>query len=292
MSTSAIFPKVTREELYGILDRYLEALKKNDPSQVDWGSHVRYTENNVNLMVGDGVWNTITDLGDYDLRFADVKTGGVGLFGLLEETDDTSPFALRLKVEQGKVVEIETVIVRDKNEPIKFPEKRFEHKPVMNEFLHPDQRVPRERMIALADGYFNTLELNDGTILTKFHPHCNRMENGTQMTNNPNPELNPFAKLSCIEQFQLGRYRYDDRVRDRRFPLVDEERGLVLASLFIDHRGKLGEYRLTDGTVVQSHYRRPHSFYAMELFKIKDGAIEQIEANFITVPYYMPSAWD
>src|SRR5690606_8188190 len=120
-----------------------------------------YTENNVNLMVGDGVWNTITDLGDYDLRFADVKTGGVGLFGLLEETDDTSPFALRLKVEQGKVVEVETVIVRDKNEPIKFPEKRFEHKPVMNEFLHPDQRVPRERMIALADGYFNTLELND-----------------------------------------------------------------------------------------------------------------------------------
>jgi hypothetical protein len=29
-----------------------------------------------------------------------------------------------------------------------------------------------------------------------------------------------------------------------------------------------------------------------ELFKIDHGMIEQIEANFITVPYRMPSPWD
>jgi hypothetical protein len=38
--------------------------------------------------------------------------------------------------------------------------------------------------------------------------------------------------------------------------------------------------------------RRPHSFYISELFKIDHGMIEQIEANFITVPYRMPSPWD
>ena len=38
--------------------------------------------------------------------------------------------------------------------------------------------------------------------------------------------------------------------------------------------------------------RRPHSFYLFEAFKLKDGAIEQIEADFITVPYNMPSPWD
>jgi hypothetical protein len=53
-----------------------------------------------------------------------------------------------------------------------------------------------------------------------------------------------------------------------------------------------GPYRLTDGTEVESPVRRPHSFYVMELFKIKEDAIEQIEANFITVPYGMPSPWD
>ena len=96
----------------------------------------------------------------------------------------------------------------------------------------------------------------------------------------------------CEEQFRQGNYRYDDRLRGRRFPLVDEERGLVLAHGFIDHRGVLGDYELTDGTKVASPIRRPHTFYLSEAFKIRQGAIEQIEANFITVPYHMPSPWD
>jgi hypothetical protein len=90
----------------------------------------------------------------------------------------------------------------------------------------------------------------------------------------------------------MGNYRYDDRLRGRRYPLVDESRGLVLAYGFIDHCGRLGEYQLTDGTRVTSPLRRPHSFYLAELFKIADGMIEQIEANFMTVPYHMPSPWD
>ncbi len=90
----------------------------------------------------------------------------------------------------------------------------------------------------------------------------------------------------------MGYYRYNDRLRGRRFPLVDEERGLVLAGGFIDKMGRNGDYRLTDGTMAKPVVYRPHTFYLLELFKIKDGAIEQIEANFITVPYNMPSPWD
>ena len=74
--------------------------------------------------------------------------------------------------------------------------------------------------------------------------------------------------------------------------MIDEERGLVLAAGFIDHSGELGEYLLADGTKVKAPLHRPHSFYLLELFKLKDGSIEQIEANFITVPYNMPSPWD
>jgi hypothetical protein len=93
-------------------------------------------------------------------------------------------------------------------------------------------------------------------------------------------------------QFKAGNYRYDTRLRARRFPLVDEERGVVVAAGFIDHAGAIDSYKLTDGTVVKSPVRRPHSFYLFEAFKMKDNAIEQIEANFITVPYNMPSPWD
>jgi hypothetical protein len=34
-----------------------------------------------------------------------------------------------------------------------------------------------------------------------------------------------------------GTWRYDDRVRDRRFTVVAEELGIALASGFIDHEG-------------------------------------------------------
>jgi hypothetical protein len=74
--------------------------------------------------------------------------------------------------------------------------------------------------------------------------------------------------------------------------LVDEERGLVLAYGFIDHCGRLDEYQLTDGRTVKSPIRYPHSFYLAELFKVDNGMICQIEANFITVPYHMKSPWD
>ena len=289
---AATLPTATRADLYKVLDAYLAALKLRDPSRVEWAPRVRNTENNVALLVGDGLWGTITALGSYDLRFADTQTGQVGYFGTVTETEETAGFTLRLKVAGGLVTEVETLVVRQLDSGIKFEGQKYEHKPALNETVPAAQRSPRARMISLADGYFDTLQLNDGTLFTKFHPNCKRVENGVQTTHNPNFPVGAVAALGCEEQFRMGNYRYDDRLRDRRFPLVDEERGLVLSGGFIDHSGKLDEYKLTNGKVVRAPLHRPHSFYLLELFKIKDGSIEQIEANFITVPYNMPSPWD
>jgi hypothetical protein len=289
---NAVAPPATRADLYAALDKYLAALKAGDPSRVTWAGHVRNTENNVALVVGDGLWRTITALGSYDLRFADPQLGQVGYFGTVTETDETAAFTVRLKVVSGKITEAETLVVRQLDSGIKFEGQKFENKPALNEILPPAQRLPRPRMISLADGYFDTLQLNDGTLFTKFHPDCKRVENGVQTTNNPGFAVVPVARLGCEQQFRMGNYRYDTRLRARRFLLVDEERGLVLASGFIDHAGDLHEYKLTDGTSVRAPVHRPHSFYLFELFKLKDGSIEQIEANFITVPYNMPSPWD
>jgi hypothetical protein len=284
--------RATRAELYEVLDGYLAALAARDPARCRWAPTVRNTENNVALPVGDALWGTLTGLGPYDLRFADVETGQVGLFGCVVETRDTSPLTVRIKVESGRITEVETIVVRAADSGLKFPDPRFEDKPALNETLAPEQRVPRERMISLADGYFDTLQLNDGAIFTRIHPRCVRVENGVRTTHNPALTLTAVARLGCEEQLRLGYYRYDDRLRARRYEVVDEERGLVLAAAFIDHCGRLGKYHLADGTEVDSPVRRPHSFYVLELFKIKEGAIEQIEANFITVPYAMPSPWN
>lgn len=283
---------VTRAQLYAVLDSYLVALKSQDPSGVKWAKQVRNTENNVALMVGDGLWRTITALGSYDLRFADPQLGQVGFFGTVTETEETAAFTLRLKVVDGQVAEVETLVVRQLDSGLKFEGQKFEDKPAMNEMLDAAGRLPRARMISLANGYFDTLQLNDGTLFTRFHPDCNRVENGVQTTNNADFAVVPVARLGCEQQFRLGNYRYDTRLRGRRFVLVDEERGLVMAAGFIDHGGYIHDYELTDGTKVRSPVHRPHSFYLLEVFKLKDDSIEQIEANFITVPYGMPSPWD
>lgn len=287
---NALPARTTRAELYSVLDAYLAALKAHDPSRVAWAGHVRNTENNVALMVGDGLWQTITQLGSYDLRFADPQLGQVGFFGTVTETDETAAFTLRLKVVNQKITEVETLVVRQLDSGIKFEGQKFENKPALNEILPAAQRLPRPRMISLADGYFDTLQLNDGTLFTQFDDLCNRIENGVQTTNNPElKQINPSLAMGCAEQFRLGYFRYDDRLRERRFDLVDEERGLVLARAMMDHSGRLQTFKLTNGSVETSRYLFPHSYYMFELFKITaQGKIRQIEAGFLTVPYYMP----
>lgn len=281
-----------RNSLYAVLDTYLAALGRRDSAAVRWAVGARTSENNVMLDPGDGLWGTIDRVGEYDLRFADMATGQVGYFGTVHEHEDESAYSLRLAINAaGEVTEAETIVVRQRDSGIKFLNQRFWDKPILNaDVVAP---VSRDEMVALSDGYFSTLEKNDGTIHTRFHPDCNRVENGVQTTRNPDfAYIVPVAALGCEEQFRMGNYRYDDRLRGRRFPLVDEARGLVLAFGFIDHCGRLADYQLTDGRTVASPIRYPHSFYLAELFKIDGGMICQIEANFITVPYHMKSVWD
>ena len=283
-----------RQDLYAVLDRFLGALQARDPGGVDWAADVRHSENNVMIDVGDGLWGTIEKRGEYDLRFADTRLGQIGHFGTVIETFEESGFTVRLGVDgTGAIDEVEMIVVRQSDSGIKFLDQKWWRKPIMEAEVEPGLRATRTRMIELSNGYFETLELNDGELHTKFHPDCQRVENGVQTTNNPEfGYIVPVAALGCEEQFRMGNYRYDDRLRARRFPLVDEERGLVLGAGFIDHSGRLDRYQLTDGTWVNSPVRRPHSFALFELFKVEDDMLHQIEANFITVPYNMPSPWE
>lgn len=284
---------MTREELYVLAEAYLDALEAKDPARLPWADDAKFTENNVRLEPGDGLWQTISARRrTYDLKAADPESGQVAWFGLVEEHGHSAIMGLRLGLVDGRIAEVETIVCRSMEfGPFPSIETYVSPRPLMLADVPAAQRVPRERMIAIANGYFETIERNNGMIRTRFHAHCNRVENGVQTTNSQDFPL-PIARLGCEAQFALGWYRYDDELRARRFPLVDVERGIVLAHGFIDHSGRLGEYELTDGTQVSSPIRRPHSYYLAEAFKIRDGAIEQVEAVFHTVPYRMPSPWE
>lgn len=279
--------------LYRSLDGFLDALRQRDPWHVSWAKDALVTENNVPMPLGEGLWGTLTKLEAYDLRLADPATGQVALFGAVNERGAISPLVIRLQVRDGAIHRAELLVRRKAYEPRMMADPKFERKPVFDEVIPAQSRLPRARLISIADGYFDTLQLNDGTLFTQFDDQCNRVENGVQTTNNPElaSRIDPSLAMGCAEQFQLGYYRYDDRLRDRRFDLVDEERGLVLARAMMDHSGRLQSFTLNNGKTQRSNYLAPHSYYLIELFKITpQGKIRQIEAGFMTVPYYMPLA--
>ena len=60
---------------------------------------------------------------------------------------------------------------------------------------------------------------------------------------------------------------------------------------FIDHKGVMDEYKLTDGTPQKSVFREPQTWAFLESFKIKNDTIVGVEATFVQAPYYMRSPW-
>jgi hypothetical protein len=282
-----------RAALYALADDYLAALAARDPSRLPWAKDVVFTENNVQLAIGDGSWNTVTAVRDgYDLKCADTVNGEVAWFGVVEERGDPAIMCLRLKAGDDGIEQVEALICRSMEfGPFPQIDPARKPRPLLLEDVPEQRRVPRARMITIADGYFDTLQLNDGTLFTEFTDDCDRIENGLQTTNTEIEDY-PVAAMGTADQFRLGQYVYDDRLRDRRFPLVDEEKGIVLAAGFIDHSGKVVDVTWTDGkTRTKSVFHFPHSFALLELFKIDGGKIAGVEAVFVTVPYNMTSPW-
>ncbi len=152
--------------LYGFVDQYMAALVAKDPARVPWAAHVKFTENNVELPVGYGLWGTISGRGADDARAADPQAGQVAYFGVIDERGTKSFFGLRLKVDDGKISEVETIVDRKGYGPGPFgnPET-MQPLPVLLADVPAEARRPRARMISMANGYFSTLELNDGTVV-------------------------------------------------------------------------------------------------------------------------------
>jgi hypothetical protein len=248
-----------------------------------FSAKVRFTENNVEMRLPDGAWDTVTKEVGPALTISDPKTGHVGIYTTILQKDVPGFLAIRLKVARGKIVEVEQLISTRRNlssppTPI-GPIEGFSHDPDLARPVDAADRMSRAELIRAANGYFETLENNTGQLRgVRFSPTAVRMENGLRFTD--------------IEQaFKMARYQFNERVRDRDFFLVDEARGIVMARAFIDHKGVLDDFKLTDGAVQKSVFREPQSWGMLEMFKIKRGEITAVEATFVQTPYYMRSPW-
>ena len=293
--SAVLIPDCDYECLLEYTTNYIEALAEKNPANARLAPDVRFSENNVLMPVGnDGLWGTISSVREGEMMVADIETGNAAWFGIVEEHGNPAYLAMRIKVEDRLITEVETVMNRlpDMPKPFGNPDT-VSHDPAFSEILPIEERRSRARLVAVADGYFNTVELNDGDVFTLFSDDCSRLENGISTTAAPPPGSGDGNSASiavgCENQFKLGIYHINKRIRERRYPIVDVERGVVVASGFFDHANMFDRYSLTDGRKMNTVLKWPNTITLLEAFKIVDGKIARIEAVFTYVPYFMPS---
>jgi hypothetical protein len=294
-----------RKCLEGMVDRYLEALVAQDPNRLPLAVDVRFTENGQELRLGDGLWGTASGPGRYKLYASDPEGGQVGFLGTVFENGTPIYMALRLRVEHGLISEVETILARPGNAPAAFPpagktlESRGQPRAEFLRTVPRTERMSREDLVRIADSYFTGLAGNTGRNVAPFARSCERWENGVQTTNNPNLGSSAnsggpnILAMNCEDQQKSGFFPFVTSIRDRRYPVVDRERGLVLAFAFFEHDARMRQIKLTNGQTVPNPVNAPLTFEIAELFQIDKGRIDQIEAVLNTVPYGMQSdVWD
>jgi hypothetical protein len=121
--------------------------------------------------------------------------------------------------------------------------------------------------------------------LVAFHPDCWRNENGVWTTSDP-PQFERHVS------YGIGFYGYITKVRDRRYPVIDVDRGLVLAMVAFDVPGTVERVTSHGRTIeVPPRNRVARSTYCYELFKIEDGRIRAIMAFLKWVPFGTSVGW-
>jgi hypothetical protein len=132
-----------RQCLLGFADGYMSALARKDPSPLPLARDVRFTENNVVLQIGDGVWNSIGKVYPEAMRAADVESGNVSWFGTIEEHGKPAYYTMRMKVNSRRITEVETVISRLPDGPKPFGKaEEVRHDPRWNDVLPAAERRP------------------------------------------------------------------------------------------------------------------------------------------------------
>jgi hypothetical protein len=269
--------------LEGIAAAYVAAYLKHNVTLAPFAPHVRYSENSAEMTFPDGTWDTVTEQVDTPLVLSDPVTGQIGIYTSVLQRQTQGFLAVRLKVRDRHITEVEQIIATKRNvsaPPVPMGDALQYHRaPALRATVPDAQRLSRLAIRQLANGYFSTLQYNTGQIRgTRFAPSAVRHENGI-----------PYNDLE--KGFKSGRYRYNNRVRDRDCFLVDEERGFTMCRGFIDHKGVLDEYTMTDGTTAKSNYQEPQTWGFLESFKVTKDGIIAVEATFSAVPYYLRSPW-
>ena len=246
--------------LKATLDQYLAALIKHDPAAAPLFIGFRQTENAVVVRLGTGAWKSITGLGKVQRRYLDPASAQAGYFGSVDESGSPAIATLRLRVDDRKITEAEWIIARKDewgpNGPggnAMNPDSLIANPP-MERIVPKEARASRDAMIAIANSYFDGLTTHDGSIILH-EPGCTRIENGTVMTGRGRGGAPPGDCSSNLEGLNVS------IVAARRYPIVDEEAGVVLGMVVFmrkpgtaTRRNLLSEWFFVDNNRIRTIY--------------------------------------
>ena len=283
--------------LTGVVDGYLEALGRRNPAALRLTDNVKFTENGSDLRVGEGLWQTATGVGDYRIYVADPVAGQVGFIGEIREGDSATMFSLRLKVEQGRISEIESIIGRSFRPA--HPSMVTTPRATLAQTIPADQRLAREQMIATVNANFDGILASRGDI---YADDCQRIENRLPMSGNPqlNYPITPipgrppphFGSMGCRDQIEAHLFDTLDRVDPRRTLVLDEERQLVFGVYMLRFYGRTACNEIPGyGRTCPKNAQQPISLRSAEVLGVRGGRIHEVEVVFTRAEYDAGTGW-
>jgi hypothetical protein len=272
-------PACDRACLTGIVDAYFEALLANDARALPQAARARITENGAEKKLADTFWAG-ADATPFRFDIVNTKLGDTGSEAVIHNADGSKTmFMLRLKVQNGAITEIET-IKANKGDADRLwdPDRLGEVSPHFTFSIREAERDSYYDLIGTADSYWRAFQTNGTPAYhrARLTPDSVRFENGLQTTGLVRDgQFNSTAKGFDEGRF-LGRNLWD-----RRYPVVDEERGVVLSIV---------RFGLKGGAKSQSAATSNDRLVA-EFFAIKGGQIQEIQAVLFNLPDAKPTGW-
>jgi hypothetical protein len=206
--------------------------------------------------------------------------------------------AVRLRIADNKVSEAEVIIPGPAAEDGTFnlgggAARLGTARAAFSADLEPTERRDRSQIIQAADLHYEGIERGSGDIVP-FGENCIKIENGFQLIRNPDfpspvrspigADLPNYQSMGCQDQFNT--HVWDtDTITDRRYPVVDEERGIVVAFAMYNQYAKGPcAVAVDQGPVCPSQVVNPYSLAIAEAFRVRDGFIEEVESIFTVLP--------
>ena len=247
--------------LKAIADEYFVALEKHDPSLLPLAAKVKFTENNAVLKLGEGHWKA-GGKESFRMEIFDPEQGGIGVEAVIPSATGPAPMLLRLKVENRRITEIESIVVyKEGKDYFGAPQNLAGTKPSFywTRTIRPSERDSRYQLVATTEGYWRAFE-TEGTpqyVRAALLPDTVRLENGVQTTLADVSGPNGFVKAAtAAEAFDLGVFK-GMKIADRRYPVVDEEVGATLSMARFGDKpdaGVVGEFfAVNQGRIMQIH---------------------------------------